>query len=300
MPPTTAIVDDEHSAMNLEVARLNNRTIFSTNNLKRLQHVFQLRKLNEDNAANLRGLMAALFTDEDASALLDLFVDDGDQGSRVTVLAVFENLIKAGLKSITWEEILMHFSSNKKTRLKAFDFVKRMFGTVNTSDSVIKASIKSAMPSPTKTITKLSPRATSSSNTPPAPISPPSFFNNDVLTPAPAKVRMFDVIGKTFDLTPAPKEQQRLENEIEVETFVKNQPIMKKLSGYEDNTSYMYQNESSGEQVKHDNEDKKPHGNTLLVESQRETSEIFKHMRMVLEKPANFSMQQITLKLHKV
>ena len=204
MPPTTAIVDDEHSAMNLEVARLNNRTIFSTNNLKRLQHVFQLRKLNEDNAANLRGLMAALFTDEDASALLDLFVDDGDQGSRVTVLAVFENLIKAGLKSITWEEILMHFSSNKKTRLKAFDFVKRMFGTVNTSDSVIKASIKSAMPSPTKTIIKLSPRATSSSNTPPAPISPPSFFNNDVLTPAPAKVRMFDVIGKTFDLTPAP------------------------------------------------------------------------------------------------
>ena len=50
---------------------------------------------------------------------------------------------------------------------------------------------------------------------------------------------------------------------------MKNQPIMKKLSGYEDNTSYMYQNESSGEQVKHDNEDKKPHGNTLLVESQR-------------------------------
>ena len=149
MPPTTAIVDDEHSAMNLEVAPLNNRTIFSTNNLKRLQHVFQLRKLNEDNAANLRGLMAALFTDEDASALLDLFVDDGDQGSRVTVLAVFENLIKAGLKSITWEEMLMHFSSNEKTRCKAFDFVKRMFGTVKTSDSVVKTSI-SAMPSPTK------------------------------------------------------------------------------------------------------------------------------------------------------
>ena len=42
--------------------------------------------------------------------------------AETTVLASFENLIKIGLKSVTWEEVLLHFSSDVKKRKRAFEF----------------------------------------------------------------------------------------------------------------------------------------------------------------------------------
>ena len=84
----------------------------------------------------------------------------------------------------------MHFSSDKKVRQRAFNFAKAVSGALE-SNVISSANEK---------VTKVDKKTEPITNPPPLPMSPPSYFNDDVLTPAPVKSRMFNIVGETLDL----------------------------------------------------------------------------------------------------
>jgi hypothetical protein len=240
----------------IAIPNTNNQTIFSSTNLTKLKKIFDSRQLNEDNAANLRGLLGSLFTNDEANELLDAHVIDSST-SETTVLSSFEDLIKIGLKSITWEELLMHFSSDKKVRQRAFNFAKAVSGALESNVLISSANEK---------VTKVDKKTEPITTAPPLPMSPPSYFNDDVLTPAPVKSRMFNIVGETLDLNVKEEDEH-----VEVDDLTKlaaSQPIMKRYNKYKDNTSNLYINAGKKE---------------IKAKVAESTSSIFKHMREVLE-----------------
>jgi hypothetical protein len=103
-------------------------TVLSQKHVDIIDRVFRRRPLNHDQAVNLRGFMGAFWQDNDAHDLLDLQVDirnESGQGPRMTVLEVLESIFATGMREITWEELVSHFSSNKVSRQRAMAWAKR-------------------------------------------------------------------------------------------------------------------------------------------------------------------------------
>ena len=153
--------------------------------------------------------------------------------------------------------IIDAFSSDKKVRQRAFNFAKAVSGAQESNVIISSANEK---------VTKVDKKTEPITNAPPLPMSPPSYFNDDVLTPAPVKSRMFNIVGETLDLNVKEEDEH-----VEVDDLTKlaaSQPIMKRYNKYKDNTSNLYINAGKKE---------------IKAKVAESTSSIFKHMQEYLK-----------------